>query len=344
MARKKSLGTEIVKHFQSGVSYIIPLVVASGLLTSLAVAFGGLAVWDTTDTFLGVMRMIGHTGLKFIVPMIAAYVAFSAGNRPALAPGFICGLIANEMGTGFLGGMAAGIAVGYLTKFLMKNIKLPDIIASLKAIMIVPTLTTFLIGLLLWYVIGAPIRLLTESLTAWLNGMSGANGVILAMIIGCMMAFDMGGPVNKIAYAFGTAAFTQGNYAISTAMVMAIGMPPFIMFLATLLNKKLYTEEELENSKTAIFMGLVGITEGTIPFALNDPLTVIPSIMAGSAVTCGINAFFNVTQATTLATFMAIPFASNIVLYLVAVAVGGLFGAFMVNFLKKTLHKDIAAE
>lgn len=334
MSNNKNIGKDIVKHFQSGVSYIIPLVVASGLLTSLAVAFGGLEVWETTDTFLGVVRMIGHTGLQFIVPMISAYIAFSIGNRVALAPGFITGLIANEMGTGFLGGMISGLAVGYLVAFLLKTIKVPDSILTLKALMIVPTLSTLGVGLLLWYVIGTPIQAMTASLTAWLNGMSGTNAVVLAMIIGAMMAFDMGGPINKIAYAFGTAAFTDGNFVISTAMVMAIGMPPFVMFLATLLNKKLYGEEELESSKTAIIMGLVGITEGTIPFAVKDPLAVIPGIMIGTAITTGLNAFFGVTHTTTLATFMAIPFASNIFLYLIAVIVGGIVGALVVNGIK----------
>jgi len=149
-----------------------------------------------------------------------------------------------------------------------------------------------------------------------------------------MMAFDMGGPVNKIAYAFGVASFSSGGFGASTAMLLAIGIPPFGMFLATLLNKKLYSKEEVENGKTAMVMGLVGITEGTIPFAVADPLRVIPSIMVGTAVASGINGAFGVTHSTMLATFMAIPFTTNPLLYVVAIALGGLTTALMVNALK----------
>jgi fructose-specific phosphotransferase system IIC component len=336
----KKVGKEILNHFQSGVSYMIPLVTAAGLLTSIAVVFGGSDVWNHTDNFWGVVRLIGHTGLQFIVPMISGYIAYSIADRPGLAPAFICGMIANQMGTGFIGGMFTGLSVGYLVN-LLKKLPVPAQIMSLKSLIIIPFVATGIVGLVLWYIVGTPITAATEALTTWLNGMSGTNVALLSAILGAMMAFDMGGPINKIAYAFGVASFSSGSYAASTAMLMAIAIPPFGMFLATLLNKKLYTEAERDNGKTAIIMGAVGITEGTIPFAVSDPLRVIPSIIVGTATACAVSGFFGITQPTMLATFMAIPFTSNPFLYCVAILIGGLVTAVMVNALKSTKAKKV---
>lgn len=336
----KEFGKEIMRHFQSGVSYMIPVVVAGGMLTSIAVIGGGQNVWNETDTFWGVLRMIGQTGLNFIVPMISAYVAYSIADRPGLAPAFITGMIAYNMGTGFLGGMVTGVCTGYLVN-LLKKIPVPDRVRSLKSIMIIPILATLIVGLVLWYVIGTPITMATNALSDWLKSMSGANAAIMGAIIGAMMAFDMGGPVNKIANAFGTAAYTEGAYVASTAMLLAIAIPPTIMFLATLLDRKkiLYTDTERENGISAIIMGIVGITEGTIPFAIADPLRVIPSIMVGTATTCAINGAIGVTNSTMMATYFGIPFTTNIPLYLLSIAIGSLVGAVMVNALKMMKYK-----
>lgn len=336
----KKTGGQIVKHFQSGVSYMIPLVTAAGLLTSIAVIFGGTGVWETTDTFWGVIRMIGHTGLKFIVPMISGFIAYSVADRPGLAPAFITGMIANEIGAGFLGGMFTGLATGYLVNEL-KKIKVSPKIATLKTIIIIPFLATLIVGLILWYVIGTPIVAITEGLTNWLNGMSGTNSIILSAILGAMMAFDMGGPINKIAYAFGVASFTSGAYIASTAMLLGIAVPNMGMFLATLLNRKLYSDAEIENGKTALVMGLVGITEGTIPFAISDPIRVIPGIMAGTSVAAGLNALFGVTHETMLSTFMAIPFTTNPILYTVSILAGSFTTALLVNLLKTMKNKKV---
>jgi PTS system fructose-specific IIC component/fructose-specific PTS system IIC-like component len=337
----RNTGKEIVKHFQSGVSYIIPLVTAAGLLTSIAVVFGGSDVWDQTETFWGVLRLIGHSGLQFIVPMISAYIAYSIADRPGLAPAFITGIIANTMGTGFLGGMITGLAVGYLVQAL-KKVSFPATLQSLKAIIIIPFVATAVVGLAMWYIIGPPIAGLTELLTAWLEGMSGTNAVLLSALLGGMMAVDMGGPINKIAFAFGVASFTSGSYVASTAMLMGIGLPNFGMWLATVLNKKLYSKEEIENGKTALIMGIVGITEGTIPFAVADPARVIPSIVVGTAVGAGVNGLFGATHSTMLATFMAIPFTDNIIGYLIAILAGGFTTALMVNTLKSMKNKQTA--
>lgn len=336
--KKKNFGKDLVRHFQAGVSYIIPLVTAAGMLTSIAVIFGGSDVWDQTENIWGVLRLIGHSGLKFIVPMISGFIAFSVADRPGLAPGFITGLVAAEMGTGFLGGMITGLSVGYLVEYL-KSIKVPVSIISLKTIILIPLIATSVVGLAMWYIIGPPITAMTEGITNWLNGMQGANAVLLSALLGGMMAVDMGGPINKIAYAFGVASFSSGSYVASTAMLIGIGLPNFGMWLATLLNKKLYSENELENAKTALIMGIVGITEGTIPFAVADPLRVIPSIVTGTAVGAGLNALIGGTHTTMLSTFMAIPLVSNIIGYSISILIGGLVTALMVNTLKSMNKK-----
>ncbi|MCO7396960.1 PTS fructose transporter subunit IIC [Enterococcus lactis] len=186
--------------------------------------------------------------------------------------------------------MVAGLACGYLANAL-KKVKVPMQVISLKSIMLIPFVTTLVVGIILWYVLATPIQAMTTGLTNWLEGMSGANAALMSAILGGMMAFDMGGPINKIAYAFGVASFSSGSFGPSTAMLLGIAIPPFGMFLATILNKKLYDESERDNAKTAMIMGLVGITEGTIPFAVKDPLRVIPSIVVGTAVACGLNGF-----------------------------------------------------
>jgi fructose-specific phosphotransferase system IIC component len=275
--------------------------------------------------------------------MIAAYIAYSIADRPGLAPAFIVGLVAAKMGTGFLGGMLVGILVGYLVQWL-KKIPMSMRLMSVKSLILIPFVATAVVGLILIYVVGSPIKAMTVGLTAWLKGMSGTNAVLMAMILGAMMAVDMGGPVNKIAYAFGVAAFSSGGYAASTAMLMAIGIPPLGMFVATLLNKKLYSDSEIENGRSALIMGLVGITEGTIPFAVADPVRVIPSIIVGTASGCAVNAFFGTTQKTMLSTVMAIPFSSNALLYTVAILVGVLVTALMVNFLKSMGKKNKPVE
>ncbi|MGX7021239.1 PTS fructose transporter subunit IIC [Pediococcus ethanolidurans] len=341
----KKFGKELANHFQTGVSYMIPLVTAAGLLTSIAVIFGGTNVWNQTSNIWGNLRLLGQTGLGFIPVIIAAYISYSIADRPGLAPAFIVGLVASSMGTGFLGGMLVGLLVGYLVQWL-KKIPMPANLTAVKSLIVIPFLATLVVGLFLIYVVGDPIKAMTVALTAWLKGMSGANAVLLAALLGGMMAVDMGGPINKIAYAFGMAAFTSGGYQASTAMLMAIGIPPLGMFVATLLGgKKLYSDAEIESGRSALVMGIVGITEGTIPFAVADPVRVIPSIIVGTAAGCATNALFGTYQKTALSTVMAIPFSSNVILYIVAILVGVIITALLVNFLKRfTRHNSEAKE
>ena len=338
----KKFGKDLANHFQAGVSYMIPLVTAAGLLTSIAVIFGGQNVWNQTSNIWGNLRLLGQTGLGFIPTIIAAYISFSIADRPGLAPAFIVGLVATSMGTGFLGGMLVGILTGYLVKWL-KKMPIPEKLVVVKSLIIIPFVATIVVGLILIYVVGSPVKAMTVGLTAWLKGMSGANAVVMAALLGGMMAVDMGGPINKIAYAFGMAAFTSGGYTASTAMLMAIGIPPLGMFFATLIGgKKLYSDAEIESGRSALLMGIVGITEGTIPFAVADPVRVIPSIIVGTSVGCAVNAFFGTIQKTALSTVMAIPFSSNWLLYTLAILIGVVVEALLVNFLKRFTRKSIS--
>lgn len=335
--KAKELGSELLRHLQTGVSYMIPLVTTAGLLMSIGGIFGGQTVENPTMIW-DVVKMIGSTGLGFIVPMVSAFIAYSVADRPGLAPAFVTGLIAANMGTGFLGGIVTGLACGYLAN-LCKKIPVPDTLVTIKSLMIIPICVTTVVALAVWYIVGPPITAMTAGISAWLGSLSGINAGVLGLIIGAMMASDMGGPINKIAYTFGMAAFTDGNYIPSTIMLAAIAIPPTGMFLATLLNKKLYSDEERDNGKTAMVMGIFGITEGTIPFAIADPLRVIPSIIVGTATTCGLVGFFGIINNTTMSTYKAIPFVTNIPLYLVAIAVGSFVTAVIVNALKTNKYK-----
>ena len=199
---------------------------------------------------------------------------------------------------------------------------------------LIPLLGSMIVGLLTLYVVGAPIASMNDALNAWLISLSTGNAIILSIVIGAMMAFDMGGPINKIANTFGLAAFANGIYEISTPMEIAVSIAPVGMWLATVIKPKLYNQTETENGKSSLIMGLVGISEGAIPFAIADPLTVLPSIMVGSALSSSLVTIFGVTQSTALSTFLAIPFASNKILYIFSIAAGVVVTALMVNFLK----------
>lgn len=334
----KKFGKNLAQHFMTGVSYMLPVVVSGGLLLSLAVIFGGQEAMNGADNIWGDIASIGKIALGLVVPIIAAYISYSIADKPGLGPAFVGGMIANELGTGFLGGMFVGIVAGYFV-LLLKQIKLPSKIASINAMIIIPLIGSLVIGLLTLYVIGEPIAALNTGLTNWLQTMSSGNTILLSVILGAMMAIDMGGPINKVANTFGIAAFTEGIYTVSTPMWIAVAIPPTGMFLATLIGKKLYSKEEIDMGRTAMIMGIAGITEGTIPFAVADPLTVIPSIVVGTSVTSGLVGALGVTHNVNMATYFAIPFANNIFLYILCIAIGSLVVAIMVNFLKSLKYR-----
>ncbi|KOF58276.1 PTS lactose transporter subunit IIBC [Clostridium sp. DMHC 10] len=325
---------KIGRHLMTGVSYMIPIVTAGGLILSIATIFGGQNIWTEKNTFLSFIRDLGQAGLGLIVPVIAAYIAFSIADKPGLAPGFIVGTMANKMGTGFLGGIVVGLMVGFLVEQL-KKIKTPDSIMPLMSLVIIPVISTLICGIILQYVVGTPIVSLMNTLTVWLKGMSGGNQVLLAVIIGGMMAFDMGGPINKVAYTLAVALYSQKLYGASSAAYLAISIPPLGLALAAFLAPKKYSEGEKEAAKTALITGIGGITEGALPFALADPLRVIPACMIGTALTTGFAAALGVESKVLLQTVLVIPFVNKPLLHIIAIVLGVVTTAVIANLLKK---------
>jgi fructose PTS system EIIBC or EIIC component len=346
---RKSKQNPVYRHLMNGVSYMIPFVVVGGLLIALALALGG----EPTDTGLAIpegsmwnkVLSVGSAGFTFMVPILAGFIAMSIADRPGLAPGMIGGYIAangsfydSEAGAGFLGGILAGFVAGYIAKWI-KTWPVPKMIQPIMPILVIPLLASLAIAALFIFVVGAPIASLMDGLTSFLNGMQGASSIVLALLLGAMIAFDMGGPVNKVAFLFGASMIGAGNTEIMGAIAAAICVPPLAMGVATLLNKKKYEKAEQEAGKAALAMGLVGITEGAIPFAAKDPLRVIPSIMVGSMVASVIAMLGNVGNnvphgGPVVAVLGAI---SNPVMYFIGIIAGVIVAALMVNVLKKNV-------
>lgn len=346
---RKSKQNPVYRHLMNGVSYMIPFVVVGGLLIALALALGG----EPTDSGLAIpegsmwnkVLSVGAAGFTFMVPILAGFIAMSIADRPGLAPGMIGGYIAangsfydSEAGAGFLGGILAGFVAGYIAKWI-KTWPVPKMIQPIMPILVIPLVASLAIAALFIFVVGAPIASLMDGLTSFLNGMQGASSIVLALILGAMIAFDMGGPVNKVAFLFGASMIGAGNTEIMGAIAAAICVPPLAMGAATLLNKKKYEKAEQEAGKAALAMGLVGITEGAIPFAAKDPLRVIPSIMVGSMVASVIAMLGNVGNnvphgGPVVAVLGAI---SNPVMYFVGIIAGVIVAALMVNALKKNV-------
>ena len=269
----------------TGVSYMLPVVIAGGLAIALAFAIGGIYAGDQKGTLAAALSLIGGgTAFHLFVAVLSGFIAFSIADRPGIAPGLIGGMLAQTLGAGFLGGIVSGFLAGYLTKFLADNIKLPATLEGLKPVLILPFLSTITVGLLMIFVIAPPVQALNNAMNTWLNGMRGANAVYLGLILGGMMAFDMGGPVNKAAYTFAVGLLASKIYMPMAAVIAAGMTPPLGLALATILFKNRFDLEEREAGGPALVLGLSFITEGAIPFAAKDPLHVIPATMLGSAV------------------------------------------------------------
>ena len=282
----------VYKHLLTGVSYMLPIVVAGGLIIALSFVFGINAFKVAGSPAAALMAIGGGAAFALIVPVLSGYIAFSIADRPGLAPGLIGGMLAYQLQAGFLGGILSGFLAGYIAKWLRDTIQLPKNLAGLKPILIIPLLSTLAVGLLMIYVIGTPVRFIMDSLTHYLQGMGTTNAVILGLILGGMMAIDMGGPINKTAYTFAVGLLASNSF-MPMAAVMAAGMtPPLALSLATFLAKNRFTRDEQEAGKAAGVLGLAFITEGAIPFAAKDPIRVIPAIIAGSAVTGAISMYF----------------------------------------------------
>ncbi|PHD42068.1 PTS mannose transporter subunit IIABC [Bacillus toyonensis] len=341
----------IYRHLMNGVSFMVPFIVVGGLLIAIALTLGGektpggLVIPE--GSFWKTIEQIGGAAFTFMVPILAGYIAYSIADKPGLVPGMIGGYIAatgsfygSESGAGFLGGIIAGFLAGYIALGI-KKLKVPKAIQPIMPIIIIPVFTSLIVGLAFVFIIGAPVAQVFVSLTAWLAGMQGSSSILLALILGAMISFDMGGPVNKVAFLFGSAMIGEGNYEIMGPIAAAICIPPIGMGLATFIGKGKFQDSEREMGKASFTMGLFGITEGAIPFAAQDPLRVIPSIMAGSMTGAAIAMIGHVGDRVAhggpiVAVLGAV---DNVFMFFVAVIVGSTVTAVLVNVLKKDVSK-----
>lgn len=328
------------KHLMTGVSYMIPFVVAGGVLLALAVMFSGQASVPQAG-FLKSMSDVGIAGLTLFVPILGGFIAYSMVDRPGIAPGMIAAYLANSKGGGFLGGMIAGLLAGIVVYYL-KKIKVPDVMRSVMPIFIIPLLGTFIAGIIIVLFLGQPIANAMAALNIWLKGMQGSSKVILGIILGCMITFDMGGPVNKTAFFFAV-ALIQTHPELMAAVAVPVCTPPLGLGAASLIFKKKFTQEEREAGKAALIMGCIGITEGAIPFAAADPLKVIPSIMAGGAAASVTSLLFGAANHAPWGGLIVLPVVSNRISYFIAVVVGITVTALMVSVLKKEVVETKAA-
>ena len=329
------------KHLMTGVSYMLPVVVAGGLSIALAFAFGGIYAGDKEGTLAwALMKIGGGTAFALFVPVLAAFIAYSIADRPGLTPGLVGGMLASTIGAGFLGAIVAGFLAGYLTKFLNDKIQLPDTLQGLKPVLILPFVSTVVVGLLMIYVFGPPVKTILTMMTDWLNSMRESSAIILGVILGAMMAFDMGGPVNKAAYTFAVGLLSSKIYG-PMAAVMAAGMtPPLGLAFAAMLFKNRFTADEREASKAAVVLGISFITEGAIPFAARDPFRVIPSIMLGSAVTGALSMVFGCQLLAPHGGVFVLPIPNavqHVALYAVAILIGAVVTTAALYFAKKPM-------
>lgn len=325
------------QYLLSGVSYAIPFVACGGILIAVAIALAPMTPNGpdfSHSPYLKLILDIGTTAFSLLIPVLAGYIAFGIADRPALVPGFVGGYIANQVGAGFLGGIAAGLLAGFLV-FWIKKIKLPVTLRPIMPILVIPVISSLVVGFVMFKVIGIPIKKAMEMMSVGLKSLSLGNNILLASVIGCMIAFDMGGPVNKVAFFFGAAMIQEGNFSIMGACAAAICIPPLGLGLATLLGKSLWTRQEKDAGLAALGMGMIGITEGAIPFAAADPLRVIPTIMFGSSVGSVIAMISGVGDHAPHGGPIVLPVIDNRIEYLIAIFAGTLTVAVIMNMIKK---------
>ncbi|MFE7483719.1 fructose-specific PTS transporter subunit EIIC [Streptomyces sp. NPDC057552] len=346
-ADRAHFGVRLRTYLMSGVSYMVPFVAAGGLLIALSFAIGGYEVadaksvadhfvWGQADSWAALLNQIGSAAFGFLVPVLAGYIAYGMADRPALVPGFVGGAIALTVEAGFLGGLVAGLLAGAVV-MAIQRVPVHPTLRGIMPVLVIPLIASAVVGFLMFIVVGKPIAALQSALTDWLNGLSGSNAVILGVVLGLMMCFDMGGPLNKVAYAFAVGGLTDptdGSLKVMAA-VMAAGMvPPLALALATAVRKKLFTKTERENGRAAWVLGASFITEGAIPFAAADPLRVIPSVMAGGAVTGALSMAFGCTLRAPHGGVFVVPLIGEPFLYLLAIGAGTLVATALVVLLK----------
>lgn len=324
------------QHLLTGVSFAIPFIACGGILIAAAIAFAPMTAAGPDFSHAPRLKLlldIGSAALTLMLPVLAGYISYSVAGKPALLSGFLGGYLAGQIHAGFLGSMLIGLVSGYLVEAL-KQIPVSKYLRPVMPILVIPIVSGALIGVLMIKVLGTPIALLMEHATRALQSMSAGNSVLLALTLGSMIAFDMGGPVNKTAFFFGAAMIHEGNYQIMGACAAAICTPPLGMGVATLIRRKLWTAEEQEAGLAGIAMGLIGITEGAIPFAAADPLRVIPSIMVGSAMAAVIAMVGRVGDHAPHGGPIVLPVVDQRPAYVLAIITGTLVTALLINTLK----------
>ena len=342
------IGHKIYTQLMNGVSHMLPFVVGGGILIAIAFLIDGLSVdlnslpaderslFGTITPAAALFKGIGDTAFGFMLPVLAGFIAMAIGDRPALAVGFVGGMIASGGKSGFLGALVAGFAAGYIIVLLRKVCaKLPQAIEKIAPVLLYPVLGILIMGLLMNFAVEPVMGGINTALNTGLSNMGGTSKVVLGMILGGMMAVDMGGPFNKAAYVFGTAAIAAGNYDIMAAVMIGGMTPPCAIALATLLFKNKFTKAERESGPTNFIMGLAFITEGAIPFAASDPLRVLPACIAGSAVAGAMSMAFGCTLMAPHGGVFVIPVMENPVQYLIALVVGTIVSAVLLGILKK---------
>lgn len=347
-----SVGHQIYKHLMNGVSHMLPFVIGGGILIAIAFLIDGFAVdlnslpfdersnFGTITPMAAMFKSIGGVAFGFMLPILAGFIAMSIADRPGLAVGFVGGAIAANGTSGFLGALVAGFVAGYLVRLLKKLFeKLPEGLEGIKPMLLYPVIGIFLIGVIMTYVVEPPIGALNVMINNGLNSMNGAKAILLGALLGGMMSVDMGGPVNKAAYVFGTASIAAGNYNIMAAVMVGGMVPPLAIALATMFFKNKFTEEERKAGPTNIVMGLSFISEGAIPFAASDPLRVLPSCIIGSAVAGALSMAFNCTLMAPHGGIFVFLTVGHPLLYLISLAAGSVVGCVILGLLKKDVSK-----
>lgn len=349
---KESVGHQIYKHLMNGVSHMLPFVVGGGILIAIAFLIDGFSVdlnslpadqranFGTITQAAAMFKGIGGTAFGFMLPILAGFIAMSIAERPGLAVGFVGGSIAANGTSGFLGALVAGFVAGYIVLLLKKVFsKLPESLDGMKPVLLYPLLGIFLVGVIMQFVVEPPIGALNTAINNGLNGLNGASAVVLGVLLGGMMSVDMGGPVNKAAYVFGTASIAAGNYNIMAAVMIGGMVPPIAIALATIFFKNKFTAEERKAGPTNFIMGLSFITEGAIPFAASDPLHVLPACVVGSAVAGGLSMAFGCTLMAPHGGIFVVPTIGNPLMYLVALVIGSFIACGLLGLLKKKVSE-----
>lgn len=349
---KESVGHQIYKHLMNGVSHMLPFVVGGGILIAIAFLIDGFSVdlnslpadqranFGTITQAAALFKGIGGTAFGFMLPILAGFIAMSIADRPGLAVGFVGGSIAANGTSGFLGALVAGFVAGYIVLLLKKVFsKLPESLDGMKPVLLYPLLGIFLVGVIMQFVVEPPIGALNTAINNGLNGLNGASAVVLGVLLGGMMSVDMGGPVNKAAYVFGTASIAAGNYNIMAAVMIGGMVPPIAIALATIFFKNKFTAEERKAGPINFIMGLSFITEGAIPFAASDPLHVLPACVVGSAVAGGLSMAFGCTLMAPHGGIFVVPTIGNPLMYLVALVIGSFIACGLLGLLKKKVSE-----